>query len=106
MKVIMLDTVEDANQWPGSAAMSREELPDYVMSYTEIRGPEVDEDGKRTGKIVVTAVHRIDKLFKGRTYDLDDRQAKMLIGMKYAVQMVEVTPLDAEDPEFLRGSSE
>lgn len=84
MNVTMLDTVEDANQWPGSAAVPKDELPDYVMSYTEIRGPEVDEHGKRTGKIVVTAVNRIDKLFKGRTYDLDDGQAEMLIGMGYA----------------------
>lgn len=73
MRIKMLDTVEDANNFTDAAELSA--LPTSRCKITR-------EDKDREGQVV--GGRRIDKLFKDEIVEVPDWQAKNLINLEYA----------------------
>lgn len=93
MKVTMLDTVEDSNEFEPREIKNVKKVPPYTISQNGVFRSEPDEKGK-LAKVLVR-VKRVDKLRKGQDYDLPERQARDLIRLKYAEE-VTVDAVEAE----------
>ena len=80
MKVTMLDTVEDSNEFSPDET-SLEKMAPHTISQHGVSKTEVVK-GQR--KAVLVTIRRVDRLRKDETYDLPKRQAENLIGLGYA----------------------
>ena len=80
MKVMMLDTVEDSNEFDPKET-SLDKMASYTISQHGIMKTQV-VDGKR--QPVLVKIRRVDRLRKDETYDLPKRQAEALIQLRYA----------------------
>lgn len=85
MKVRMLDTVEDSNEFDPKEVRDVKEVPKHTISQNGVFRSEPNEEGKLVK--VLVRLKRVDKLRKDADYDLPDRQARNLIRLRYAEEV-------------------